>query len=69
MEMQPSAPPLNWPRIKLDRFDSRSVVLWMLIAIALAFSALRVGRKLVDQKETNRKLMESRQKVKLIYAA
>lgn len=63
LEVQPSPPPLNWPRIKLDRFDSRSVVIWMLIAIAIAFSALRIGRKLVDQKERKRKLRELREKV------
>uniref|UniRef100_A0A1B0FBC2 Uncharacterized protein n=1 Tax=Glossina morsitans morsitans TaxID=37546 RepID=A0A1B0FBC2_GLOMM len=55
-EESTAAPPLVWPTIKTDKFDSRSVVIWMLIAITLAFSALRVARKLVDRKEQQIKL-------------
>uniref|UniRef100_A0A1A9W6S5 Uncharacterized protein n=1 Tax=Glossina brevipalpis TaxID=37001 RepID=A0A1A9W6S5_9MUSC len=56
-KVDPTADPtLVWPTIKTDKLDSRSVVIWMLIAITLAFSALRVARKLVDRKEQQIKL-------------
>ncbi|XP_073821682.1 uncharacterized protein [Musca autumnalis] len=62
-ETQPSPPPLFWPKIRMDKFDSRSVVIWMLIAIALAFSALRIARKLVDRKERLKKLKQMEEKL------
>ncbi|XP_017056717.2 insulin-like growth factor-binding protein complex acid labile subunit [Drosophila ficusphila] len=50
-EFNPSPPPLTWPKIPTDRFDSRSVIIWMLVAIALAFAGLRWLRRFVDRNE------------------
>ncbi|XP_017023211.1 insulin-like growth factor-binding protein complex acid labile subunit [Drosophila kikkawai] len=50
-EANPSPPPLTWPKIPTDRFDSRSVIIWMLAAIALAFAGLRWLRRFVDRNE------------------
>ncbi|KAH8244233.1 hypothetical protein KR026_003147 [Drosophila bipectinata] len=47
----PSPPPLTWPKIPTDRFDSRSVIIWMLVAIAIAFAGLRWLRRFVDRNE------------------
>ncbi|KAL9875438.1 LOW QUALITY PROTEIN: uncharacterized protein ACN427_013555 [Glossina fuscipes fuscipes] len=56
LEETNAASPLVWTTIKMNKFDSRSVVIRTLIAITLAFSALRISRKLVDRKEQQIKL-------------
>ncbi|XP_020810834.1 toll-like receptor 6 [Drosophila serrata] len=53
-ETNPSPPPLTWPKIPTDRFDSRSVIIWMLVAIALAFAGLRWLRRFVDRNESRK---------------
>lgn len=50
-DLSPLTPPLTWPKIRTDRFDSRSVIIWMLVAIALAFAGLRWGQRFMDRKE------------------
>ncbi|XP_052852629.1 insulin-like growth factor-binding protein complex acid labile subunit isoform X1 [Drosophila gunungcola] len=50
-DSNPSPPPLTWPKIPTDRFDSRSVIIWMLVAIAIAFAGLRWLRRFVDRNE------------------
>ncbi|XP_030569733.1 insulin-like growth factor-binding protein complex acid labile subunit isoform X1 [Drosophila novamexicana] len=57
-ELATLTPPLTWPKIRTDRFDSRSVIIWMLVAIALAFAGLRWGQRFMDRKERSRKLQK-----------
>ncbi|XP_030240985.1 insulin-like growth factor-binding protein complex acid labile subunit isoform X2 [Drosophila navojoa] len=61
-ELYTLTPPLTWPKIRTDRFDSRSVIIWMLVAIALAFSGLRWGQRFMDRKERERKLKKNQDK-------
>ncbi|XP_004534456.1 insulin-like growth factor-binding protein complex acid labile subunit [Ceratitis capitata] len=56
----PTPPPLAWPRVRMDRFDSRSIIIWMLIAIGLAFAGLRIARQLIDRREQHRRLKKLR---------
>ncbi|XP_016964339.1 leucine-rich repeat-containing G-protein coupled receptor 5 [Drosophila biarmipes] len=65
-ETNPSAPPLTWPKIPTDRFDSRSVIIWMLVAIAIAFSGLRWLRRFVDR---NEKQKLGRKKLNNVYVS
>ncbi|XP_023172233.2 insulin-like growth factor-binding protein complex acid labile subunit [Drosophila hydei] len=66
IELYTLTPPLTWPRIRTDRFDSRSVIIWMLAAIALAFAGLRWGQRYMDRKERSKKLKEIQDKQQLI---
>ncbi|XP_053959490.1 insulin-like growth factor-binding protein complex acid labile subunit isoform X1 [Anastrepha ludens] len=57
----PTPPPLVWPRVRMDRFDSRSIIIWMLIAIGLAFTGLRILRQLIDRREQAKRLTKLRE--------
>ncbi|XP_017490886.1 PREDICTED: uncharacterized protein LOC108379080, partial [Rhagoletis zephyria] len=57
----PTPPPLMWPRVRMDRFDSRSIIIWMLISIGLAFTGLRIARQLIDRREQGRRLKKLRE--------
>lgn len=52
----PTPPPLVWPRVRMDRFDSRSIIIWMLISIGLAFTGLRIARHLIDRREQTKRV-------------
>ncbi|XP_011181154.1 toll-like receptor Tollo [Zeugodacus cucurbitae] len=54
--VMPTPPPLAWPRVRMDRFDSRSIIIWMLIAIGLAFTGLRIARHLLDRREQSKRV-------------
>nr|XP_036216107.1 insulin-like growth factor-binding protein complex acid labile subunit [Bactrocera oleae] len=54
--VMPTPPPLVWPRVRVDRFDSRSIIIWMLIAIGLAFTGLRIARQLIDRREQTKRV-------------
>ncbi|XP_067620207.1 leucine-rich repeat-containing protein 15 [Eurosta solidaginis] len=57
----PTPPPLLWPRVRMDRFDSRSIIIWMLTAIGFAFAGLRIGRQLIDRREQAKRLSKKRE--------
>ncbi|XP_037928301.1 insulin-like growth factor-binding protein complex acid labile subunit [Teleopsis dalmanni] len=59
--IKPTPPALLWPRVRLDKFDSRSVIIWMLISIAIAFSILRVARRYLDRKERKKMLLKRKE--------
>ncbi|XP_001356213.4 leucine-rich repeats and immunoglobulin-like domains protein 2 [Drosophila pseudoobscura] len=58
-ELNPAPPPLTWPKIPTDRFDSRSVIIWMLVAIAITFACLRWLRRFVDRKEQSKRKLKA----------